>query len=680
MSHENRVLDLGVPWEDRQSAAQEPSIEDQRCDCPELAEGLPVTLLAMANVHAALAADGPPSPGQEESPAKPSPSPADGDRPRREGWPVVPQYEILEEVGRGGMGVVFKARHVTLGRTVAIKTILACGLLQEDQVRRFLKEAKAMALLQHPNIVQIYEIGQQDEHPYLVMEYVPGESLSASLGGQPLAPRKAAELVAALARAVQVAHEQGIIHRDLKPSNILLLADGTPKLCDFGLAKHFAADADHTKTDQLMGTPSYMAPEQVLYGTECQGPSVDIHALGVVLYETLTGRPPFLADNPMDTLQLVAFQEPVPPRRSQPRIPQDLETVCLKCLAKEPRQRYASTAELADDLERFLANEPIHARPLGPVGRCRRWCRANPSRATLLCAALLIAIVVPAVMLVYNCRLAEELARTDAANRQVLTVQEKLQGTLMQEVAEHLDGDLRQLASVPLTMAAMLENRRDWDESQLERAVKDVLGRTPLIFGMCVAFEPFQWQNDQEDFALYVSRQHGRLAAMQLVPPAYEPLYRQWEWYRVAKQSPQGRWSEPYIDANGQRTPMVTFSAPIHRNGRFVGVVTADLAMDYVRDLRGNMDRLDWGPKGYCFLVSAGQQILSHPTDRYEFPGPDSDLRKLTADDRFRDLARRWAQFPAGTGRAMDFATGRPASFRFSRGPAAGWTLVNVAE
>lgn len=680
MSHENRVLDLGVPWEDRRSAAQEPSIEGQRCECPELAEGLPVTLLAMANVHAALAADGTPSRAQKEPPGNLVSPRADEDRAHREGWPVVPQYEILEEVGRGGMGVVFKARHVTLGRTVAIKTILACGLLQEDQVRRFLKEAKAMALLQHPNIVQIYEIGQQDRYPYLVMEYVPGESLSASLGGQPLAPRKAAELVAALARAVQAAHEQGIIHRDLKPSNILLLADGTPKLCDFGLAKHFEADADHTKTDQLMGTPSYMAPEQVLYGTEGQGPSVDIHALGVVLYETLTGRPPFLADNPMDTLQLVAFQEPVPPRRSQPRIPQDLETVCLKCLAKEPHQRYTSAAELADDLERFLANEPIHARPLGPVGRCRRWCRANPSRATLLCAALLIAVVVPAVMLVYNCRLAEELARTDAANRQVLTVQEKLQGTLMQEVAEHLDGDLRQLASVPLTMAAMLENRRDWDEAQLERTVKDVLGRTPLIFGMCVAFEPFQWRNDQEDFALYVSRQHGRLAATQLVPPAYEPLYRQWEWYRVAKQSSQGRWSEPYIDANGQRTPMVTFSAPIHRNGRFVGVVTADLAMDYFRDLRGNMDRLDWGPKGYCFLVSAGQQILSHPADRYEFPGPDSDLRKLTADDRFHELARRWAQLPAGTGRATDFSTGRPASFRFSRVPAAGWTLVNVAE
>jgi len=185
----------------------------------------------------------------------------------------------------------------------------------------------------------------------------------------------------------------------------------------------------------------------------------------------------------------------------------------------------------------------------------------------LLFAALLIAIVVPAVMLVYNCRLAEELARTDAANRQVLAVQDKLQRTLMQEVAEHLDGDLRQLASVPLTMAAMLENRRDWDESQLEHAIKDVLGRTPLIFGMCVAFEPFEWRNDQQDFALYVSRQHRSLVATQLMPPAYQPLYRQWEWYRAAKDSPQGRWSEPYIDANGERAPMVPFSAPVHRPG-----------------------------------------------------------------------------------------------------------------
>ena len=537
-----------------------------------------------------------------------------------------------------------------------------------------------MALLQHPNIVQIHEIGQQGECPFLVMEYIEGESLSESLARKPWPPRKAAELLAVLAGAVHAAHVHGILHRDLKPNNILLSADGTPKICDFGLAKSLENPADQTQTGQFVGTPSYMAPEQVLGDRSTQSPAVDIYALGAVLYETLTGRPPFLADNPLETIRLVAKQEPIPPRQWQPKTPRDLETICLKCLAKEPRRRYASALDLAEDLKRFLAHEPIHARPVGPAERTWRWCRAHPSGAALMAVATAAVIVVLAVVLCFNRRLSRELDRTDAARRQVLAAQEKLHRRLTQEVADRLDGDLRELAAVPLTMATLLENRRDWDEQQIDRSLRDMLNKSPLIFGLCVAFEPYQWRKDRRDFAYYVFRRREGLAVKRLVPPSYLPLYREWEWYSAAKNGPQGRWTEPYIGEGGDRTPMVTFSAPIRRSGRFAGVVTADLAMDYFGDLRRSIERLDLGRESYCFVVSSGNRILAHPIQRYRFPGPDSDLAAIEVDESFRSLAGQWVEASEGTARALDFSTGRPARFLFSRVQAAGWTLVTAVD
>jgi len=535
-----------------------------------------------------------------------------------------------------------------------------------------------MALLQHPNIVQIFEIGQQGEYPFLIMEYVEGQSLAANLAGKPLSPRKAAELVAVLAHAVHVAHEHGIIHRDLKPNNILLAADGTPKICDFGLAKHFENTGERTQTDQIAGTPSYMAPEQVHGPSEMLGPAVDVYALGAVLYECLTGRPAFLADNPLDTMQLVVKQQPVSPRQWQPKTPRDLETICLKCLAKDSRRRYASSLGLAEDLARYLAGDLIRARPTGRIERSWRWCRAHPSMAALIAVVSLAVIVILTVVLIYNRRLSHELNRTEAANRQILASREKLHHTLTQEVADHLDGDLRELAAVPLTMTTLLENRPDWDEEQIRSTLKDMLRKNPRIFGLCVAFEPYQWRPAQEDFACYVYRHREVLAVKQLVLPAYHPLYRQWQWYLAGKNSPQGGWSEPYIDDGGGNTPMVTFSAPIRRGGRFVGVVSADLAVDYFRDLRSSIDRLDLGPKNHCLLVSSGLRILAHPADRYEFPGPDADLARIPQDASFRDLVRQWTRTTSGTARAIDFSTGEPASFLFCRIPSSGWTLVTV--
>ncbi len=686
MSHESQLLDLVVAWEELRAAGRVATPEELCHACPELLEELRGCLAAMAGIDAVLddrAATPEAVPLADADPDLTHPlagPPRDHDRAGLVHWPTFPGYEILEEIGHGGMGVVFKARQIALNRIVALKTILTHGAIREEQKRRFVQEAQAMALLQHPNIVQIHEIGESEGHPFLVMEYVPGVSLRERLAGKPSPPRQAAEMVAVLARAVQAAHEHGIIHRDLKPNNILLGPDGTPKICDFGLAKCLEGTADYTQTGQVLGTPSYMAPEQVLQAQGSQGPAVDVYALGILLYELLTGRPPFLADNPLDTLQLVTSQEPVPPRRWQPRTPGDLETICLKCLEKAPSRRYPSAQTLAEDLKRFLAGAPICARPVGPVERGWRWCGTHPTGAALITVVAVAMAVVLAVVLAYNQRLTQELQRTDAADRQILATQQKLHHTLTQALADRLDGDLRELAVVPLTLATLLENRRDWEEEHFDRALKDMLNKAPLIFGLCVAFEPFQWRKDQQDFAYYVFRRPTGLAVKQLLPPAYRPIYREWEWYRAAQDGPHGRWSEPYIGEGGDGTPMVTFSAPIRRNGRFVGVVAADLATDYFRDLRRGIDRLDLGPKSHCFLVSAGQRILAHPVDRYEFPGLDSELMKIPLDASFRKLVGQWSHATAGMARAIDFATGQPASFLFSRVPSSGWTLVTAIQ
>jgi WD40 repeat protein/Tfp pilus assembly protein PilF/tRNA A-37 threonylcarbamoyl transferase component Bud32/DNA-directed RNA polymerase subunit RPC12/RpoP len=308
------------------------------------------------------------------------------------GPPAVPGHVILGELGRGGMGVVYKARQTKLGRVVALKMILAGGHAGEAELARFRTEAEAIARLQHPNIVQIYEVGEQNGLPYFSLEFCGGGSLEKELNGTPLPPKKVAALVEALARAMQAAHEQGVIHRDLKPANVLRTKDGTPKITDFGLAKKLD-EKGQTATGSVMGTPSYMAPEQAGHQPDSQaggiGPACDVYALGAILYECLTGRPPFKAATPLDTILQVVADEPVPPRQLQPRTPRDLETVCLKCLQKHPKKRYASAEALAADLRRFQAGEPIKARPVGRVERAAKWVRRNPAGAALLATLLL---------------------------------------------------------------------------------------------------------------------------------------------------------------------------------------------------------------------------------------------------------------------------------------------------
>jgi hypothetical protein len=302
---------------------------------------------------------------------------------------AIPGYELLSELGRGGMGVVYKARQTKLNRLVALKMILAGGHAGAADLARFQTEAEAIARLQHPNIVQVHEVGEHEGKPFFSLEFCAGGSLARKLGGTPLPTGEAAKLVETLARAMQEAHARHVIHRDLKPANVLLLEDGTPKVTDFGLAKKLD-EAGQTQSGAVMGTPSYMAPEQAGGQTSDIGPLADVYALGAILYECLTGRPPFKAATAVDTLLQVVSDEPVPPTQLQSKVPRDLETICLKCLQKEPRKRYASAREMADDLRRFLNNEPIRARPVGRVERGWRWCRRNPAVAALLGLLLLV--------------------------------------------------------------------------------------------------------------------------------------------------------------------------------------------------------------------------------------------------------------------------------------------------
>jgi tetratricopeptide (TPR) repeat protein len=302
--------------------------------------------------------------------------------------PQVPGYEVRSVLGRGAMGVVYRARQLALGREVALKTIDPAAGDGQD-LARFLADAQALAHVQHPNIVQVYEVGQAQGRPFFSMELVDGGSLAALLRGVPQPPRHAAEIVALLARAVHHAHQRGIVHRDLKPQNVLVTTSGVPKVADFGLAKRLDENVGQTQPGTILGTPSYMAPEQAAGQARAVGPAADVYGLGAILYELLTGRPPFAAATVLQTLEQVRSQPPLPPRRLQPRLPRDLETICLKCLEKADKDRYASAEALAEDLQRFLDHRPIHARRSFLWERALKWARRRPAAAALLAVSAL---------------------------------------------------------------------------------------------------------------------------------------------------------------------------------------------------------------------------------------------------------------------------------------------------
>jgi serine/threonine-protein kinase len=329
--------------------------------------------------------------------------------------PQLSGYEVLGVLGKGGMGIVYKARQRGLGRAVAVKMILA-GAHAGARVRgRFRREAEAVARLQHPGIIQIFEIGEHEGQPFLSLELVEGGGLDRRLREAPPSAREAAEMVRRLAEAVAYAHRHGVVHRDLKPANVLLTADGTPKISDFGLAKYLEEEGGQTQDGAVLGTPGYMAPEQAQGRVGEIGPAVDVWALGAILYELLTGRPPFKGSTVWDTLQMVRTTEPVAPRQIRSRVPRDLETMCLKCLEKEPRKRYATADDLAEDLRLFLAGQPIRARPVGAAGQLWRWCRRNPGVAVLwgLILALLVTVAITSTAAYYEVRAERDASEFD---------------------------------------------------------------------------------------------------------------------------------------------------------------------------------------------------------------------------------------------------------------------------
>jgi WD40 repeat protein/serine/threonine protein kinase len=470
----------------RQERQETPQLDEYLRRFPDLAADLRLHF----EVHAALQADphwAPTFPKVDDSPA-------------RDGL-VLPGYEVLGELGRGGMGVVYKARQIGLNRLVAVKMILTGLHAGPQEVARFRREAEAVAQLQHPNIVQIYEVGEAAGRPFLALEYVDGGSLERLAAGRPQPAEAAAKLVETLARAMDYAHHRGVVHRDLKPANILLMRNGEcgmrnegpgdsslriphsefriPKITDFGLAKLLDTGASGpTKSGDLLGTPSYMAPEQVEGPTVAIGPATDVWALGAILYELLTGGLPFKGESPLETLMQVRFPEPVSPSRLQPKLPRDLVTICMTCLHKQPHKRYAGAADLADDLQRFLRREPIRARRISSVERAVKWARRRPAVAALL--ALIVLVTVTSLAVFFE---------------------------LWQRAEE------------------------GWRNAESERDAKDL------------AYKREQAQRHERDFQLYLNRvalaQHELLAnnvgrANQLLDDC-PPEFRQWEWWHLRR-------------------------------------------------------------------------------------------------------------------------------------------------
>jgi serine/threonine protein kinase/lipoprotein NlpI len=378
---------------------------------------------------------------------------------------VVPGYEVLEEVGRGGMGVVYKARQLKLNRLVALKMLLTGVHSGPEHLARFRAEAEAIARLEHPHIVHVYEVGEHKRKPFCALEFVGGGSLDKRLVGEPLSPRQAAALAETLARAMEAAHRGGIIHRDLKPANVLLVGGPElplerclPKITDFGLAKQLDEDSWKTRSGAIMGTPSYMAPEQAGGQADRTGPCTDVYALGAMLYEFLTGRPPFRAATMMDTLEQVRYQEPVPPSRLQPKVPRDLETICLKCLQKEPPKRYASAQGLADDLERFLQGQPILARPTGSMERLTKWAKRRPAVAALIVVSALALLSTGAGVVAYM------QSRTQLLEQQLAD-------------RDRLDG-IRRGARALIDRAKELMRANSWEEANRQLSQAEVMATT----------------------------------------------------------------------------------------------------------------------------------------------------------------------------------------------------------
>lgn len=427
-------------------------------------------------------------------------------QPRRSGISVLrPQtkignYLLLGEIGRGGMGVVYRARQISLNRLVAVKMILSGEFARDVENQRFRAEAESAARLKHPNIVPVYEIGEEGGRQYFSMELIEGPNLQQALSCGSMLPRKAAGLILSVSDAVQYAHSQGIIHRDLKPGNILLDQQDEPRVTDFGLARHWAAASNLTATGEIVGTPGFIPPEQARCQEEQLGPTVDVYSLGALLYATLTGRAPFQAVNQLEVLRQVIEDAPVEPRSLNPAVPRDLETICLKCLEKNPARRFSTAAELGLELRRFLDGVPIRSRPIGGLEKRLRWCRRNPTSAGMV--AILLTSVVAILLLLWTHN--RELARLNDELQTSATISHQLQG-----VAER---NARQ-ANDALYAANIAQAATAWREAD-PRSLKQILDRELPVAGR-EDRRGFEWRY------LYRQAVQSHRTLMDLTAPLY---------------------------------------------------------------------------------------------------------------------------------------------------------------
>ena len=690
MPENDRLLDLVVLWEELHEAGTPVTIEELCQDCPDLLPDLQARLRALGALDAVLANE---TNACSVTIAKNGESVSDNLVVRVGSQPVIPGYEIIRELGRGGMGVVYEARQERLNRLVAVKVLLGGRYATAKSQERFKAEVDAIGRMQHPNLIQVFDVGEYDGRMYYSMEYLAGGNLEDRIGNVPLPARKAAELLVILADAIEAVHQQGVIHRDLKPANILLTtADATnerwgvngfgiPKISDFGLAKRTDVPSGPTLTEHVLGTPTYMAPEQATGFSRQVGPTTDIYSLGAILYRLLIGRPPFVGESVVEIVRQVADADPVPPRILQPLIPVDLETICLKCLNKQPAQRYLNASALAEDLRRFLADEPILAKPIDWFGRLTKWVRRRPAIAGLIGVSGLSIVALLTAGWMFHQRLAEELRNTRAEQKRAEAAGHQLKLALAGEVAAALDSDFKQLEIVPQSMVALLSLRIKWDENELESWTKSLVKKDARVFGISLAFEPRQFVGSRvyDDFCLYVHEEANGLIAKQLLPPEYPPpSYRERHWYSVPKMTGARSWSEPYLGERAKKTPMLTYSCPVYRDDEFTGVVATDLSIKYFRKLHTRLEKTYLGSDSYSFVISRGGTIMYHPNPQFEFPSEKSSLDQVPVDSGFRAVWQQMQQKKTGHVRGMDFDGGQPATFYFARIPATGGHFVLV--
>lgn len=565
---------------------------------------------------------------------------------------ILGDYEILELIGEGGMGVVYKARQRKLGRIVALKMIRSGPRASEMEIERFRGEARAAASLQHANVVAIHEIGEHEGTLFFSMDFVQGESLAEAVRGNTLSAERAARYVRTVAEAVHYAHQNGILHRDLKPANVLIDANDQPRVTDFGLAKRLDAESDITGTS-VMGTPSYAPPEQAAGRCGDVGPASDVYSLGAILYDLLVGRPPFRAETPVDTLRQVIDTEPVSPRLLNAKTPRDLETICLKCLAKKPHQRYESARDLAEELARFLNRQPILARPISPATRTWRWAQRKPVRAGLTFLLLLMLVLLGAAA--FRFRMEMLLSNQYAAIRTADSIHAELD-----DLADAVTEAARQIEAEP-DLEALIQAGNP-DLRRILEAIHHRVNASPLKW---LGKEPFEnWNVFDKDGVMLGRSRSG-------VEPV---IFRDRDWFikAIEAHGSGGGNPEPHFSlafhSRADEMDKFGISVPIttdRRAGgetRILGVLLATVTTRSTRKISDSQhnsvliaasDPSDKGLPGY--------KILGHP----DFKSTDLaiDIDKLPIE----------APFPGSKGFYIDPASKSP----LPDGPwLAGYTVI----